>query len=113
MHHLAPSRVLHIAAIVTLCEAYMGIDPHFTLWSYFFRTQFLQGLSPEATVLGCVDIYIRSRHGVDPYFHLPMSRSTNEWWRVWFFLRNDVDASLPAFMGNRPTPQSNWGYRVA
>jgi hypothetical protein len=28
---LTPSRVLHIAAFVTLCEAYMGIEPHFNL----------------------------------------------------------------------------------
>jgi hypothetical protein len=22
---------------LTLCEAYMGIEPHFNLWNYFFR----------------------------------------------------------------------------
>jgi hypothetical protein len=27
LHHLTPSRVLHIAAFVILCEAYLGIDP--------------------------------------------------------------------------------------
>jgi hypothetical protein len=30
-----PSVILHMAAFVTLCEAYMGIDPHFNLWNYF------------------------------------------------------------------------------
>jgi hypothetical protein len=40
--HLTPSGgggVLHIAAFVTLCEAYLGIDPVFDLWNYFFRVQ--------------------------------------------------------------------------
>jgi hypothetical protein len=28
-----------MAAFVTLCEAYMGIEPHFDLWNYFFCAQ--------------------------------------------------------------------------
>jgi hypothetical protein len=36
MHHLTPSGILHMAAFVTLCEAYMGITPHVILWNYFF-----------------------------------------------------------------------------
>jgi hypothetical protein len=39
LHHLTPSRILHIAAFMTLCEAFMGIEPHFDLWNYFFRTR--------------------------------------------------------------------------
>jgi hypothetical protein len=27
---------LQMAAFVTLCEAYIGIEPHFNLWSYLF-----------------------------------------------------------------------------
>jgi hypothetical protein len=68
-----PSRTLHIAAFVTLCEAYMGIEPH------FFCAQLSMGSGAEAAVLDSVDICVRSGHGVDPYFHLPMSRSTNGW----------------------------------
>jgi hypothetical protein len=37
LHHLTFSGVLHIAAFVTLCEAYLGIDPEIDLWKYFFR----------------------------------------------------------------------------
>jgi hypothetical protein len=36
LHNMTPSGILHIAAFVTLCEAYMGVDPHFDLWNYFF-----------------------------------------------------------------------------
>jgi hypothetical protein len=36
---LTPSGILHMAAFVALCEAYMGIEPHFNLWNYFFRAQ--------------------------------------------------------------------------
>jgi hypothetical protein len=35
LHHLTPSGILHMAAFMTLCEAYIGIEPHFNLWNYF------------------------------------------------------------------------------
>jgi hypothetical protein len=35
---LTPLGILHIAAFVTLCEAYMGIELHFNMWNYFFHT---------------------------------------------------------------------------
>jgi hypothetical protein len=37
LHHLTPSRILHMAAFVTLCEAFIGIELHFSLWSYFYQ----------------------------------------------------------------------------
>jgi hypothetical protein len=37
LHHLTPSGILHMAAFVTLCVAYMGIEPHFNMWNYFFH----------------------------------------------------------------------------
>jgi hypothetical protein len=37
LHHLTPSVVLHIAAFMTLCEAYLGIDAGFDLSNYVFR----------------------------------------------------------------------------
>jgi hypothetical protein len=43
---------------VTLCEAYMGIEPHFNLWNYFFRTWLQQGSGMEMVTLGSVDIFI-------------------------------------------------------
>jgi hypothetical protein len=36
LHNQTPSRVLHIAAFMTLCKAYLGIDTEFNLWNYFF-----------------------------------------------------------------------------
>jgi hypothetical protein len=56
LHHLIPSRILHIAVFMTLCEAYMGIEPHFNLWNYFFHARLLQGSGIEVAVLGGMDI---------------------------------------------------------
>jgi hypothetical protein len=73
-----PLKVLHIVAFVTLCEAYMGIEPHIDLWNYFCGW-LLQGSGTEVVVLGHVDIYVKSRHIVDSYFHLPMSECMDGW----------------------------------
>ena len=37
VHHLTPNSILHISIFVHLCEAFLGIEPHFDLFQYFFR----------------------------------------------------------------------------
>jgi hypothetical protein len=112
LHHLTSSGILHMTTFVTLCEALMGIEPHFKLWNYFIHARLLQGLGTEVTALGGVDFFVRSGREVASYFHLPTSSALNRWRKVWFFLRNDTDAPLPKFLGSRPIPQPNWGYDV-
>jgi hypothetical protein len=92
LHHLTPSGILHMAAFVTLWEAYMRIEPHFDLWNYFFHTRLQQGLDAEVAVLGSMDIFLWSGPGVDPYFHFPMFHPLVGWWKVWFLFRNDANA---------------------
>jgi hypothetical protein len=58
LHHLTPSGILHIAAFVTQCEAYMRIEIHFNLWNYFFCTWLRPGSDAEAAVWGSVDIFV-------------------------------------------------------
>jgi hypothetical protein len=48
LHHLTPSGVLHIAAFVTLSEAYLKIDPELDLWKYFFHGEGGNDLVPPA-----------------------------------------------------------------
>jgi hypothetical protein len=97
-----------MAAFMTSCEAYMGIEPHFDV-----GTRLQQGSDAEAVVLGSVDLFVLSELGAYPYFHLPMSGSPVRWQKIWFFLRNDADTLLPVFTGSRLIPQPKWGYGVA
>jgi hypothetical protein len=39
LYHLTPLGILPMAAFVTLCEAYVDIEPDFNLWNYFFCIQ--------------------------------------------------------------------------
>jgi hypothetical protein len=37
LHQLTPNLILHIACFITLCESFLGIEPHFLLSKYLFR----------------------------------------------------------------------------
>ena len=37
VHHLTPNSFLHISIFVHLCEAFLGVEPHFDLFQYFFH----------------------------------------------------------------------------
>jgi hypothetical protein len=91
----------------------VGIELHFNLWNHFFRARLLPCSGTEVVVLGGMVIDVRYGHGVDPCFHLPMLSSTDGWRKVWFFLRNDVDAPLLVFTCSRPVQKPNWWYGVA
>jgi hypothetical protein len=113
VHHLTPSGVLHIAAFVTLCEAYLGIDPEIDLWKYFFRVQHPQDLKVELTIFGGMVIHVKAGHEVDPYIEIPMPRSMKGWHKKWFYLRNDASTSLLVFTDSCPIPLLSWGEGVA
>jgi hypothetical protein len=36
LHQLTPNSILHIACFITLCESFLGIEPHFLLWNFSF-----------------------------------------------------------------------------
>jgi hypothetical protein len=36
LHHLNLKGIQHITAFIALCEGFLGIDPRFELWKYFF-----------------------------------------------------------------------------
>jgi hypothetical protein len=70
-----------MAAFVTQCKAYMGIETHFNLWNYF-HARLQQGSGVDVAALGSVDICVKSDHGVDPHFHLPTSDPPDRWRKV-------------------------------
>jgi hypothetical protein len=58
LHHFTPSGILHIAAFMALCEGYMGIEPHFDLFNYFFHIRLRLGSATEAAVWDSVGISV-------------------------------------------------------
>jgi hypothetical protein len=65
-----------MAAFVTLCETYIGIEPPLNLWSHFFLAELWSNLGTGAVSLGSVDILVRSGLGYDDY---SLSHSLTLW----------------------------------
>ena len=42
LQHLDPNRIQHIMAFIAMCEGYLGIEPHFELWRYFFSISLIK-----------------------------------------------------------------------
>ena len=37
LHDQMPEGILHIVTFIMLCEAFLGIEPHFALWRWLFK----------------------------------------------------------------------------
>ena len=37
--HLNPNSILQVSIYIHLCEAFLGIDPHFDLWRHLFHVK--------------------------------------------------------------------------
>jgi hypothetical protein len=72
LHHLTPLGILHISTFVTMCEAYMGIEPHFNSWNFFHIRLWLDS-DVAAVVWGYTEIYVRIGSGINPYFCLSVT----------------------------------------
>src|SRR5438105_10876638 len=70
--HLNSNFVLHIAAFIHLCEAYLGIEPHFALFCHLFQVTTRQKSWP--IVVGGASIQLRNKRSVK-YIGLPLRDS--------------------------------------
>jgi hypothetical protein len=81
-------------AFVTLCVGYLGIEPYFELWKYFFAVSLQKKREKKAELsvpMGCVSIHLwGGRAG--GYIPIALSRSNKGWHKLWFYLKNDAAA---------------------
>jgi hypothetical protein len=62
---LNPNGIHHITTFVVLCEGYLGIEPHFELWRYFFfvslhkKVEKEKGKKEYKVLIGCASIRLR------------------------------------------------------
>jgi hypothetical protein len=82
LHHLTPSGILHMAAFVTLCETYIGIEPPLNQWSHFFLARLWQCSDVGAASLGSVDISVCSRPRAESYFSILQPDPLVRWWKA-------------------------------
>jgi hypothetical protein len=84
LHQLTPNYILHIACFVTLCESFLGIEPHFLLWRSIFR------LCPNVALarkpeLGRAVISMRPEV---QYLEFSFAASVQGWRTKWFYIQD-------------------------
>jgi hypothetical protein len=89
LHQLTPNSILHIACFITLCESFLGIDPHWVLWKFLFRLRpsVLLAKSPE---LGGAVVSVRSE---SHYLEFNMAISVQGWRKKWFYIKDQKAAA--------------------
>jgi hypothetical protein len=98
--HLNSNSVLQIAVFVHLCEAFLGILPHFGLWKYLYhcRPRMAEG---QHQLVGGASLELRWGRKVE-YLDIPLKDSIKGWHLEWFTMENH-NKSLPLDRGGSPT----------
>jgi hypothetical protein len=105
--HLAPNSIMIIVTFIHLCEAYLGIGPHFYLWCHFFELK----KTDKDAVVGSVSFMLR-RNMKSEYIDLTLPDNTSSWKQGWFYLDNPVLA-LRERTGQIPVPGPEWTNQLA
>ena len=90
-----------MAVFVVLCEAFLGIRPHWELFRYYFGFKINEarlGSGRTSASIGCAALQMKSKRG-RYYIELPLPKSHHGWHLEWFYLKNDPVHPLPAFTG--------------
>jgi hypothetical protein len=89
LHQLTPNSLLHIACFITLCELFLGIDPHFLLWRALFRLHPSVALSKKPELGGaCISVRSESQ-----YLEFSMAASVQGWRTRWFNIKDRKSSS--------------------
>jgi hypothetical protein len=114
LHNLSPNSISQAAIFAAVCEGYLGIDPHWDLWTHLFSAELFALPTGERRVRtavragGCI---LQLRQARAPQYIPAILVSSNKGWqRRWFYLQND-DGRLPLFSQRVVTAAAdNWRY---
>jgi hypothetical protein len=97
--HLNPNSILQISIFVHLCEAFLGVLPHFGLWKYLYhcRTGMAGG---QHQLVGGASLEMRRGRKTE-YLEIPLKDSIKGWRLEWFIVDN-YGNSLPSRSGRQP-----------
>jgi hypothetical protein len=75
--HLNPNSILQISIFVHLCEAYLGILPHFGLWRYLYHCR-LGMAGGQHQLVGSASLEMRRGRKIE-YLDIPLKDSIKGW----------------------------------
>jgi hypothetical protein len=100
LHNFNPNSIAQTAIFATVCEGFLGIDPHWDLWTHLFSAEFFAASTDVKKVRmavragGCT-LQLRSGRA-QQYIPASLVSSNKGWQNRWFYLWND-DEVLPPF----------------
>jgi hypothetical protein len=114
LHNLNPNSIAQAAIFAAVCEGFLGIDPHWDLWTHLFSAKPFASTTGEKRVRmavqagGCI-LQLRQARA-QQYIPAILLSSYKGWQRRWFYLWND-DGRLPSFSQRVVTAAgSNWRF---
>jgi hypothetical protein len=97
--HLNPNSILQISIYVHLCEAFLGVLPHFGLWRYLYH--YRPGMAGgQHQLVGGASLEMRRGRKTE-YLEIPLKDSIKGWRLEWFVVENRGN-SLPPRSGRQP-----------
>jgi hypothetical protein len=90
LHNLSPNSISQAAIFAAVCEGYLGIDPHWDLWTHFFSAELFASSTGERRVRaavragGCI-LQLRQARA-SQYIPAVLASSNKGWQRRWFYL---------------------------
>jgi hypothetical protein len=107
LHNFNPNSIAQAAIFAAVCEGFLGIDPHWDLWTHLFSAEFFVASTDVKKVRmtvragGCT-LQLRSGRAAQ-YIPASLVSSNKGWQNQWFYLWND-DGMLPPFSQRVVTP---------
>jgi hypothetical protein len=112
LHNFNPNSIVQAAIFAVVCECFLGIDPHWDLWTHLFSVEFFAATTEVKKVCmavragGCT-LQLRSGRA-QQYIPASLASSNKGWQNRWFYLRND-GGMLPPFSQRVVTAAAmNW-----
>ena len=101
--HLNPNSILQLAIFIHICEAFLGIPPHFGLWKYLFHCKVGRFKGVQQMIGGASFEMMKDRRSV--YLNTNLKDTNKGWHAEWFVMVNHHD-SIPPPSGQKPDPET-------
>ena len=100
LHQLTPNGVYILSVFIALCEGWLGIEPNWELFKYFFIAKIQYAVGGNKTPAECGAVMIQPRPKTQRKFiELPKPTNNGPWRSAWFYLKDDPDRPLPVYRG--------------
>ena len=106
IYNLHPNSILLISTFIHLCEAYVGIEPHFDLFRHLFCLR-KKGAVGGSKIPG--GVYLNLHDSMKTrYLSCPWNTSLTEWYKRYFYIREEPGSAMFCDMGYIPEKRVSW-----